>query len=202
MTSSLTGSTEEEHLRNLEEVLKRLQCHGVKLKTSKCQFLQDSVEYLGHRVDASGVSTTAKKVEAVKLAPAPKNQQELRSFLGLVHYYGKFIPNLASLLHPLNELLKKSKPWKWTPDCQKAFEAAKEKLSHAPVLAHYDAALPLRLAGDASAYGLGAVISHVYPDGTERPVGYASRTLTPSERNYSQLEKEALSLVYGVKKFH
>ena len=73
----ITGSTEEEHMRNLEEVLKRLQCHGVKLKTSKCLFLQDSVEYLGHRVDASGVSTTTKKVEAVKLAPAPKNQKEL-----------------------------------------------------------------------------------------------------------------------------
>ena len=68
--------------------------------------------------------------------------------------------------------------------------------------AHYDATLPLRLAGDASAFGLGVVLSHRFPDGSERPVAYASRTLTPSERNYSQLEKEALSLVYGVKKFH
>ena len=87
-------------------------------------------------------------------------------------------------------------------ECQKSFETAKERLSQAPVLAHYDATLPLRLAGDASAFGLGVVLSHRFPDGSERPVAYASRTLTPSERNYSQLEKEALSLVYGVKKFH
>ena len=198
----ITGSTEEEHLRNLEEVLKRLQHHGVLLKASKCAFLQDSVEYLGHIVDKKGLHTMFQKVEAVKLAPVPKNQQDLRSFLGLVHYYGKFIPNLASLLQPLNELLKARNVWKWSSECEQAFIAAKEKLSQAPVLAHFDPAVPLRLAGDASAFGVGAVLSHVYPDGTERPIAYGSRTLTPSERNYAQLEKEALSLVFGIRKFH
>ena len=132
----------------------------------------------------------------------PKNQQELRSFLGLVQYYRKFIPNLSTLVHPLNELLKAGKSWRWTPDCKSAFTAAKEKLSQAPILAHFDPAVPLRLAGDASAYGIGAVLSHLYHDGTERPIAYASRTLTSSERNYTQLEKEALSLVFGIKKFH
>ena len=164
--------------------------------------MQDSVEYLGHKLTGSGVCTSATKVEAVRLAPVPANVQQLRSFLGMVNYYGKFIPNLASLLHPLNNLLKQNQKWKWTQECQKSFETAKERLSQAPVLAHYDATLPLRLAGDASAFGLGVVLSHRFPDGSERPVAYASRTLTPSERNYSQLEKEALSLVYGVKKFH
>ena len=164
--------------------------------------MQDSVEYLGHKLTGSGVCTSATKVEAVRLAPVPANVQQLRSFLGMVNYYGKFIPNLASLLHPLNNLLKQNQKWKWTQECQKSFETAKERLSQAPVLAHYDATLPLRLAGDASAFGLGVVLSHRFPDGSERPVAYASRMLTPSERNYSQLEKEALSLVYGVKKFH
>ena len=80
--------------------------------------------------------------------------------------------------------------------------AAKKFLVTAPVLAHYDPSLPMKMAGDASAYGIGAVISHVYPDGSERPIAYASRTLTTAEKNYPQMEREALSLVYGIRKFH
>ena len=198
----ISGSSEENHLSNLEEVLKQLQHHGVKLRAAKCAFLQDSVEFLGHTIDNKGLHTSTRKVEAVQKAPTPKNQQELRSFLGLVHYYGKFLPNLSTLLHPLNELLKAGQRWKWTPQCEQAFKEAKQRLTEAPVLAHYDPTLPLRLAGDASSYGLGAVISHTYPDGTERPVAFASRTLTSSERNYSQLEREALSLVFGITRFH
>jgi len=156
------------------------------------------VEFLGHTIDCKGLHTTSTKVKAVRNAPTPKNKHELRSFLGVVHYYGKFIPQLSTLLHPLNEMLQAGKPWSWTPNCEKAFLAVKEKLSQAPILAHYDPAVPLRLAGDASAYGVGAVLSHVYPDGTERPIAYASRTLNASERNYPQLEKEALSLVFGI----
>ena len=160
------------------------------------------MEFLGHSIDQRGLHTTSEKVDAILLAPTPKNQQELRPFLGLVPYYGKFIPNLSTLVHPLNELLKAGKSWRWTPDCKNAFTAAKAKLSQAPILAHFDHAVPLRLAGNASAYGIGAVLSHLYHDGTERPIAYASRTLTPSERNYTQLEKEALSLVFDIKKFN
>ena len=132
------------------------------------------------------------KVAAIQKAPSPRDVQELRSFLGLVHYYGKFLPNLSQ---PLNNLLK----WKWSEECKKSFTEIKKLLTSAPVLAHYNPELPIRLAGDASAYGIGAVISHQFPDGSERPVAYASRTLTS---NYFQLEKEALALLYGVQKFH
>ena len=93
-------------------------------------------------------------------------------------------------LYPLNELLKSGPQWKWTPPCEQAFMEAKQRLTEAPVLAHYDPSLPLRLAGDAFSYGLGAVISHTYPDESERPIAFASQTLTPSERNYSQLERD------------
>ena len=158
--------------------------------------------YLGHRVDSEGLHTLDNKVTAVLKAPSPKDVQELRSFLGLIHYYGKVLSNLSTLLHPLNELLKADKTWEWSTACEAAFTEAKRLLASAPVLAHYNPSLPIRLAGDASAYGIGAVISHVLPDGTERPVAYTSRTLTSTERNYSQLEKEALSLIYGVQKFH
>ena len=144
-----------------------------------------SVEYLGYRIDAQGLHPVASKVEAIVQAPPPTNPQQLKSFLGLLTYYGKFIPNLATLTHPLNRLLHADAEWVWDDACQ-----------------DYDPTLPLTLAADASAYGLGAVISHTYPDGTEHLVAFASHTLTSSERNYAQIEKEALALVFGIKKFH
>ena len=198
----ITGSNAEEHLHNLEEVLKRLSHYGIRVKEEKCAFFRDKVEYLGHQISSEGLHTAPKKVEAIKTAPIPSNVQELRSFLGLLHYYGKFIPDLASLVYPMNKLLQAKTTWNWTEECDKAFALAKEKLTSATVLAHYNPKYPLRLAADASSYGLGAVISHIFPNGVERPIAYASRTLTASERNYSQLEKEALSLVFGVQKFH
>ena len=87
-----------------------------------------------------------KKVEAIKRAPTPQNIQQLRAFLGLLHYYGKFIPNLSSILHPLNLLLKSQSSWKWSQACAKAFQQAKDKLADAPVLAHYDTTRKLKLA--------------------------------------------------------
>ena len=105
-------------------------------------------------------------------------------------------------MHPLNQLLKGGTKWSWSHSCEQAFLEAKQKLSSAPILVHYDPSLPLRLAGDASQYGVGAVISQVSLNGDERPVAYASRTLSASERNYSQIEKEVLSLIYGLRKFH
>ena len=181
----ITGATDQEHICNLEEVLKRLQCHGIKVQNSKCTFLANSVEYLGHIIDHKGLHTSPQKVAAIQDAPAPSNQQQLRSLLGLLHYYGKFIPNLATLLHPMNQLLKSGSVWNWSPDCQQAFAQAKKLLSSAAVLAHYNPSLPLHLATDASAYGIGAVISHIFPDGTERPIAFASRTLLNSEKRYA-----------------
>ena len=197
----ITGATTAEHLHNLEEVLSRLKEHGVRVKSAKCKFLASSVEYLGHRIDAKGLHTTDGKLQAILQAPTPRNVTELRSFLGLVNYYGKFIPNLATTLHPLNQLLHRDQRWRWNKECAAAFQAAKEGVTSSRVLVHYNLNLPIRMAGDASAYGVGAVISHVMPDGSEQPIAFASRTLSDSERNYSQIEKEALSLVFGVKRF-
>ena len=164
--------------------------------------MQPSVEYLGYIVDKDGLHATPAKIEAIVNARKPRNVQELRSFLGLVNYYGKFICHLSTMLQPLNHLLCKSVTWKWSAECQKAFDELKTQLASSDVFVHYDPSRSLKLDCDASSYGVGAVLSHVFPDGLERPVAYASRTLTQSERGYSQLEKEALSLVYGVNKFH
>jgi len=198
----VTGPTEAEHLQRLEEVLRRLQAHGIRMKRGKCSFMQDAVEYLGHRVDADGLRATPEKIAAIEKGPLPRNVQQLRSFLGLLNYYRKFLPNLATLIQPLNTLLQKGKKWSWSEKCTQAVKAAKELLMTSNLLIHYDPALPLKLAADASQYGLGAVISHVLPGGTEQPIAFASRSLAKNEQNYSQIDKEALALVYGVQKFH
>ena len=198
----IVGKNKEEHLATVEEVLKRLQNEGLRVNKEKCCFLTTSVQYLGHRIDANGIHATGEKLDAVLMAPVPSSVPQLRSFLGMINYYSKFIPNLATLLNPLNELLRKDVQWKWTDQREQAFKQAKQCLTSPNVLVHYDPTLPIKLAGDASAYGIGAVISHTLPDGSERPIAFASRTLNASERNYAQLEKEALSLIFGVKKFH
>ena len=189
----VTGATESEHLHNLEKVLQHLQGQ---VNKAKCSFMHTEVQYLGHRIDAEGIHPTDSKLQAIQQAPAPKNLQELRSFLGLLNYYGQFIPTLSLLLHPLDKLLCKDTPWSWSSECDQAFKQAKKKLLSQNVLVHYDASLPVRLAGS---YGVGAVISHVMADRSERPIAFASRTF---ERNYAQLEKKALSLIFGINKIH
>lgn len=198
----VSSPDDESHLSTLGEVFARLEKHGFRLKLDKCEFMQPCIEYLGHIISAEGIKPVPSKLEAIANAPTPDNVQQLRSFLGLINYYGKFIPNLATLLHPLNALLQTNRPWHWTTACEASFKEAKDQITSAGVLTHYNPKLPISLAADASAYGVGAVISHMFPDGSERPIAFASRTLTSSERNYAQLEKEALSLVFGVKKFH
>ena len=198
----VTGDSNQEHLQNLEEVLRRLHRNGVRLKKRKCAFMQSSVDYLGHRIDSQGIHPDTRKVEAIQNAPQPTKVSELRSVLGMINYYGKFVPNLAWLLHPMYELLKANQRWVWSKECEEAFSQAKNHLVEAPVLVHYDPKYPIRVAGDASNYRIGAVLSHTYPDGSEHPIAFASRTLSSQERNYPQVEREALSLNFGIRKFH
>ena len=115
----VTGPTDEEHCRRLEEVMERLKEHGVRLNREKCYFMRPHVEYLGFRVDAQGLHATQEKLKAINEAPIPRNVTELRSFLGLLNYYGRFIPNLATIVHPLYQLLCKNATWKWSNSCNK-----------------------------------------------------------------------------------
>ena len=198
----VTGSTDAEHMDHLAQVLQRLQDAGMRLKRAKCLFLLPSVEYLGHVIVAEGLCTSEAKVSAIVNAPAPQNVTELRSFLGLVNYYGKFLPDLATTLAPLYQLLQKQKKWTWGNSQEKAFETVKHLLKSSRVLVHFDDKLPIILSCDASPYGVGAVLSHRMANGDERPICFASRTLTAAECKYSQLDKEALAIVFGVKKHH
>ena len=198
----VSGSTIEQHLKNLDAVLERLENAGLRLNLEKCTFLKPKLEHLGHVLDESGRHPTEEKVKAIKEAPTPKNVTELRSFLGLITYYSKFLPNMSSKLAPLYALLRKSKTWSWSTKEDAAFQVAKDALQTDSLLVHFDPAKPLILACDASQYGIGAVLSHKMDDGHERPIAYVSRTLNPAEKRYSQLDKEALAIVSGVKKFH
>ena len=160
------------------------------------------MEYLIQVVSREGFHPSSKKVEAILKVQPPTDISELRSFLGMVNHYRKFIHFLADLSAPLNNLLRKDTPWQWTEECQQSFEQIKEALTSTKVLAHYDSKLPVGLACDASAVGVGALLFHRYEDGAERPIAYASKSLTQAEKNYSQIERETLSIIYGVKKFH
>jgi len=199
---AVTGASLAEHLQNLAAVLGRLKAAGLLLNRAKCSFLQPRIEYLGHMIDADGLHPIEDKVRAIKEAPQPTNVSELRSFLGIINYYHKFLPDLSGKLRPLYELLSKQSKWTWGSKQEQAFEKARNALQRDSLLIHFDPAKPMLLACDASPYGLGAVLSHVVSEGVERPVAYVSRTLTVAEKKYSQLEKEGLAIVFGVKKFH
>jgi len=193
----VTGRTDEEHLATLEKVLDRMEQAGLRLKRSKCAFMASSVVYLGHRVDAEGLHRNPDKVEAVVQAPRPRSVSELKAYLGPLSYYGRFLPNLSTVLAPLYALLKRNTPWSWDERSEGAFQASKRLLVSSEVLAHFDPELKLLLACDASPYGIGAVLSHQMPNGSECRIAFASRTLTLVERRYAQIEREGLALFSG-----
>ena len=197
----VTGANDSEHKQILEKTLKRLDSYGVKLQKSKCQFMHNQVEYFAFVVNKEGIKPSPKKLEAIRNMVDPKSKKELQIWLGIVNYFRKFVPNMSTLSGPHTKLMAKDVPWKWTRECAEACVKIKDLLISSQVMAHYDPHKPLVLAVDASGNGLGAVISHT--DGVnENPIAYASLTLTPAEKNYSQIEKEALAIIFGVTKFH
>ena len=197
----ITGRDDKHHLNNLEQLFARFAKLGLKVKLEKCAFMQESVTFFALKVSAKGVQATEDKVQAVKDAPVPKNVHELRSWLGLLNFNAKFIPNVSTILHPLNELLGR-KEWRWTRACDEAFQRAKDALTSDNILVHYDPRQPLYLAVDASPYGLGAaILQEVNGDKQLHPVAYASRTLNKSEQNYGQIDKEATAIIFGLRKF-
>jgi len=153
------------------------------------------VVHLGHVLSSEGIHR-GPKVNALNEMPAPHDVSTLRSFLGSVQFYAKFLPpHFASVAEPLHRLTRKGNQWAWGSEEQAAFRRLKELLSTADVLAHFDPSLPLGVACDASAVGIGATLFHRYSDGSERPIANISKTLTASQRNYSQIQKEALAII-------
>uniref|UniRef100_A0A5S6QGC4 RNA-directed DNA polymerase n=1 Tax=Trichuris muris TaxID=70415 RepID=A0A5S6QGC4_TRIMR len=198
----IVGKDNNEHQRNLEAVLKRIDEFGFCIRPEKCSFGMARIKYLGFIFDKYGRRPDPAKIEAIKSMPIPTDVANLRSFLGMLNYYGSFVKEMRELRAPLDALLKKDQPFVWSRECQAAFDKAKQVLNSNLLLTHYDPSMEIIVAADASEKGLGAVIMHRFPDGSEKAIAHASRALTSAERKYSQIEKEALSLIFAVKKFH
>ena len=197
----VASQTFEEHLAHLVEVFSRLQKAGLRLKPKKCAFLRDEVAYLGHIISQEGIRPDPAKVHKVRTFPVPTDVTTLRQFLGLASYYRKF--SFAKVASPLHDLTKKGSSFCWTSACDKAFQALKELMCDAPVLAYprFGADATFILETDASTLGLGAILSQSQPDGMVHPIAYASRSLQPAEKNYGITELETMGLVWAVKYF-
>jgi transposase InsO family protein len=215
------SKTLEEHELALSRVFRRLRTYGLKLSPSKCHFFQRSVRYLGHIISEEGVQTDPEKIAVVRDWPTPTNMKQLKSFLGFAGYYRRFVEGFSAIAKPLNSLLqgytkqqgrgqgrtdhaRVKQPFgeAWTSECAQAFEALRAKLVEAPVLAIADSQLPFELHTDASQLGLGAALYQKH-DGVLHPVAFASRSTSPSERNYPAHKLEFLALKWSVcDKFH
>ncbi|CAH2089856.1 unnamed protein product [Euphydryas editha] len=188
------------HIDKLKLVLERFRQHNLKLQPDKCEFLRREVTYLGHVITDKGVSPNPEKVRAIESLPAPKNPKDVKSFLGLVGYYRRFIENFSKITKPLTSLLKKDVSFHWTQEQELAFQTLKHKLISAPLLQYPDYSKPFILTTDASNYAVGAILSQG-EIGKDKPIAYASRTLNKAEGNYSTTEKELLAILFGVKTF-
>ena len=195
------GSTQLQHDAALQEVLQRLKKAGLRINEKKCQYRQPSLRFLGHIVTAQGIEPDTDHVKAITQAPPPKDAATLRSLLGMLSWYNKFLPNYATVVEPLRACLRSDTEYKWTAEADKCFGEVKQLLLDSSALALYDPALPSIVSSDASDYGIGAVFTQIHPNNIERTVAFASRTLTQTERKYATVEKEALACVWAVEKW-
>ncbi len=196
------GKDKLEHRQWLTKVLQRLQERGLTLNGDKCLLGQKEVTMYGLQFSASGVRPSKSNVQAVLDIPEPTTAKELVSFLAMTNWHLRFIPDYGEIVAPLRPLVKKDATWSWTRQCAQAFITLKERISTAPVLAHFDCNAETIVTCDASGKSLGAMLSQLDKNGEERAVAFASRGLSPTEQRYSAGEREALACVWSIEKWH
>ncbi|XP_058444432.1 uncharacterized protein K02A2.6-like [Malaya genurostris] len=196
------GSTEEEHQHNLQMVLHRLRDYGFTVRINKCNFYMHQVKYLGQIIDADGIRPDPDKIAPIVNMPPPHDISTLRSYLGALNYYGKYVKDMRTLRQPMDQLLKEGIKFVWSPECQESFNKFRNLLQSPLLLTHYNPRLEIIVSADASNVGLGARIAHKFPDGSVKAICHVSRSLTAAESNYSQVEKEGLALIFAVTRFH
>lgn len=195
------GADHKEHDLRLEKVRQRLLERNVALNEGKCVYGVTEMKFLGHVLSADGIKPDTDKLESIRSFREPKSGEEVRSFLGLVNYVGKFIPDLATLTYPLRQLTKQGHYFVWGCAQQAAFARLKNHMICPTTLGYYDVDDRTQLVADASPVGLGAVLMQINGQGP-RIIAYASKSLSDVEKRYAQIEKEALALVWAVERFH
>lgn len=195
----IVTQTFEQHLIVLEEVLRRLSDANITISWDKCQFCRKEMRYLGYVVDARGLQVDREKVAAMLELPRPQTVKEVRRVVGTFSWYRRFVPEFASIVAPLSALTKKNRKFVWTSECEESFRKIKERLVEAPILSCPDYSLPFSVQTDASAYGIGAVLTQPHPTG-DRVICYLSRSLSKLERNYSTTERECLAVIWAIEK--
>ena len=195
------SKTLEDHLMHLKIIFDRLNQHNLKLNPKKCNFAKTKIDFLGHTISADGIRPNNDKVKVIQQHPTPKTKKQLKSFLGLVNYYRKYIPNVSRITEPLNRLLRKNVNFEWCNKCSESFDKLKELLTTAPILAFPNFDLDFQLSVDACQTSIGFILSQ-QQDGCERIIACSGRSLNSHERNYSINELEALAVVTGISHFH
>ncbi|POS82770.1 hypothetical protein EPUL_005785, partial [Erysiphe pulchra] len=195
------GKSFTHHLKNLEQVLRRLRAANLKLNPKKCNLFRKQVQYLGHVVSDKGVSVDPEKIRAITKWPVPRDKHEVRSFLGLCTYYRRFVKGFANVAKPLTKLTEEKRAFIWDRDCQEAFEELKRGLISAPILSYPRPEGQFVLDTDASNTAIGGVLSQLQ-NGEERVIGYFSKVLSKPERNYCVTRRELLAVVKSIEHFH
>ncbi|PIK47525.1 hypothetical protein BSL78_15613 [Apostichopus japonicus] len=192
---------QSEHDQRLLAVLHKLNAVGLTLNPEKCEFRMTKLTFMGHTLSKDGISPSDDKIHAIKHASEPKTASEVRSFLGLVQFVARFIPDLSTVSEPLRMLTGKNEQFRWGPEQNKVFSTLKDSLTHSETLGYFDKDAVTQIITDASPVGLGAVLLQTQ-NSQPRIISYASRSLSEVERRYSQTEKESLAIVWACERFH
>lgn len=195
------SETFEDHISDLRAVFERLRVFKLRANREKCFFARERLKYLGHVISRDGISPDEDKVRAVLDMKEPSNLQQLRTFLQTCSWFRKFIPDFARIAEPLTRLTRKSQAWRWGESQASAFVQLKTLLASPPILVQPDYSKPFILRTDASHFALGAALLQGESPQDEHPLEYASRLLSPAERNYSTTEREALAVVWAMERF-
>ena len=197
----VTKGNLEKHEMEVRETMTKLEKAGYRLNPNKCEFFKKEIEWVGHKIDQQGIRPLQDKLDAIKKINIPKNEKELKSFLGAIQYLSKYIENLSTNTDILRRLLKKQNEWIWTEEHTKAFNNLKECITKIPCLAHYNAQSENIITTDASTKGLGATLWQKQKSGELEPIGFASRYLSDTEKKYAINELELLAVVWGLEHF-
>lgn len=198
---AVTGKDKKTHLENLEIVLQRLRRQGIRVKKEKCLFLKNEIQLLGHIISAAGIKKIPAKVEKILKIENPSNTKEVKSLMGILNFYSKFIPNMATIMSPIYALTRKNVDFNWTEECSLAVSKIKKLLQKDIELAHFLPDCRTIVETDASDKGVAGVMFQIQ-NGIKRPIEYISRTLSGAEQNYCVTDKEGLAVYYTIKKFY